>query len=95
VQANFKPDEWNIYLFQFSDGDNFSSDNDRSLSILSQHLLPVANLYCYGQVDERSYGETFINTLKRVEAAENVVMTHIRNDDAIFDALKCFLGKGR
>jgi hypothetical protein len=46
-------------------------------------------------VDERSYGETFINTLKRVEAAENVVMTHIRNDDAIFDALKCFLGKGR
>ena len=42
-----------------------------------------------------TYGETFINTLKRVEAAENVVMTHIRNDDAIFDALKCFLGKGR
>ncbi len=95
IKANYNPDEWNIYLFQFSDGDNFSSDNERSLSILSERLLPIANLYCYGQVDERSYGETFITTLKRLEASENVVLTHIRNDDGIFDALKCFLGKGR
>lgn len=95
VKALYNPDEWNIYLFQFSDGDNFGSDNESALSLLEQHLLPVANLYCYGQVDERRYGHTFIDTLDELDPHENLVTTHIRDDDAIFDALRLFLGKGR
>ena len=95
VQANYDPADWNIYLFQFSDGDNFTSDNEQSLKLLDDRLLPLANLYCYGQVDDRSYGGSFIDTLVHLGARENVVTTHIRSDDAIFDALKLFLGKGR
>lgn len=95
VRTSYNPDEWNIYLFQFSDGDNFGSDNERSLALLEDKLLPVANLYCYGQVDERPYGHTFIDTLEELIPQENMVLTHIRNDDAIYDALKRFLGKGR
>ncbi len=95
IDALYNPAEWNIYLFQFSDGDNFGSDNDQSLSVLQDQLLPVANLYCYGQVDERPYGTTFIDILDRLEERENLITTRIRNDDAIYDALKAFLGKGR
>jgi len=95
IQALYNPDEWNIYLFQFSDGDNFGSDNDAALELLEEQLLPLANLYCYGQVDERRYGNTFIDSLDELEPYENLLMTHIRNDDAIFDALRLFLGKGR
>jgi uncharacterized sporulation protein YeaH/YhbH (DUF444 family) len=95
VRAAYPPDDWNIYLFQFSDGDNFGSDNAQALRLLQDQLLPVANLYCYGQVDERPYGSTFIDTLAELTAQENLVKTHIRNDDAIFDALRLFLGKGR
>lgn len=95
VRSAYKPDEWNIYLFQFSDGDNFGSDNDLALNLLEERLLPIVNLYCYGQVDERPYGDTFIDTLEELDAPENLIMTHIRNDDAIFDALRLFLGKGR
>ncbi|MEZ4864054.1 MAG: DUF444 family protein [Caldilineaceae bacterium] len=95
LQNHYSPELWNVYLFQFSDGDNFASDNLQCLQILRNQLLPMANLYCYGQVDERSYGDTFIETLGKLDQQENLVSTHIRNDDAVFDALKVFLGKGR
>lgn len=95
IQAHYRPDDWNIYLFQFSDGDNFSSDNEQALGILGKHLLPISNLYCYGQVDQRHYGDTFIDALERLNALENLIMSHIPNDDSIYDVLKIFLGKGR
>ncbi|MCX6049161.1 MAG: DUF444 family protein [Chloroflexi bacterium] len=95
VQLHYAPSDWNIYLFQFSDGDNFSTDNEQALELLRNHLLPVANLYCYGQVDQRHYGDTFIDALERLDALENLVMTHIPNDDAIYDVIKIFLGKGK
>lgn len=95
IDAHYNPNEWNLYLFQFSDGDNFGHDDEIAVNLLQEHLLPIANLYCYGQVDERSYGRSFIDTLNELPPRENFITAHIRRDDAIYDALKLFLGKGR
>ncbi|MCB0141908.1 MAG: DUF444 family protein [Caldilineaceae bacterium] len=98
IQHNFDPQDWNIYLFQFSDGENWDTDNVTCLELLSEHLLPVANLYCYGQVNEyrhSNYDGAFINQLARLEEPAKLVTARIPNPDAIFDALKLFLGKGR
>jgi uncharacterized sporulation protein YeaH/YhbH (DUF444 family) len=95
VQRTYAPSDWNIYLFQFSDGDNFANDNDYALDLLVEHLIPAANLYCYGQVDQRSYGESFLEVLEDVSDLENVAMTRIPQEDAIYDAIKLFLGKGK
>jgi hypothetical protein len=95
IRALYDPSDWNIYLFQFSDGDNFETDNDTALKIVRDSLLPAANLYCYGQVDQRQYRGTFIEVLARLGRAENLVITHIANDEAIYDTIKLFLGKGR
>ncbi len=95
VERNYAPNDWNIYLFQFSDGDNFANDNDQAIKLLAQHLIPVANLYCYGQVDQRSYGESFLDVLEDLNELENVVMTRIPQEEAIYDAIKLFLGKGK
>ncbi len=95
LQSQYSPHDWNIYLFQFSDGDNFASDNARSLEIIRQSLLPAANLYCYGQVDQRHYSDSFLDVLLDLDEVDNMVTTRIPNDDAIYDAIKSFLGKGR
>lgn len=99
IENHYNPLLWNIYLFQFSDGDNWSSDNERAIDIIRNHLLPQANLYCYGQVEDRSYSrysKSFMDICgDQLSAAENLVMTEIPDDDAIFDAIKCFLGKGK
>ncbi len=44
-----------MYCFQFSDGDNWGEDNEEAFKVLGERLLPIANLFCYGQV-ESPYG---------------------------------------
>jgi hypothetical protein len=95
IQTLYSPSDWNIYLFQFSDGDNFASDNERALELIEERLLPAANLYCYGQVDQRHYSDSFLDVLAELDQPENLVATRIPTDDAIYDAIKLFLGKGK
>ena len=47
LDSHYSPDEWNIYLFHFSDGDNSSEADSRDcVKILKEQLLPVANMIC-------------------------------------------------
>ena len=55
LKEKFDPAEWNIYCFQFSDGDNWGEDNKAALNMLREEILPKCNLFCYGQV-ESPYG---------------------------------------
>src|SRR5262245_28931875 len=47
IGRDFPPSDWNIYCFQFSDGDNWGEDNEKSLELLREKLLPQLNLFCY------------------------------------------------
>jgi uncharacterized sporulation protein YeaH/YhbH (DUF444 family) len=96
IESRFPPADWNIYLFHFSDGDNWGEDNAVSLELLEEKLLPHCNLFCYGQV-ESAYGSgQFLRELQgRVSERENVALAEIPDRDAIYDSIKVFLGKGR
>jgi uncharacterized sporulation protein YeaH/YhbH (DUF444 family) len=99
IADSFNPEEWNIYLFQFSDGDNWSgNDTTDCMNILDNSLLPVANLFCYGQVESRYGSGQFLKDLEAhygEKKAEKLVMHQIRDKDGVMDALKAFLGKGK
>ena len=36
IERDFPPEEWNIYCFQFSDGDNWGEDSDACLKLLKE-----------------------------------------------------------
>ena len=96
VQRDFPPDEWNIYCFQFSDGDNWGEDSQECLKILIEDLLPVSNLFCYGQVESPYGSGDFIRDLRRVQDKwETLILSEIESKDAIYDSIKEFLGTGR
>ncbi len=96
VSGQFPPDEWNIYCFQFSDGDNWGEDNTGCLKILLEDLLPYCNLFCYGQVESPYGSGDFIRELRRInEDFENLILSEIDSKDAIYDSIKLFLGKGK
>jgi hypothetical protein len=50
VADRFPPGDWNIYAAQASDGDNTASDNDHTLTLLTQAILPVCQYYAYLEV---------------------------------------------
>ena len=96
IERDFPPSEWNIYCFQFSDGDNWGEDNRDCLKVLIEHLLPVSNLFCYGQVESPYGSGDFIRELRKInDKFENLVLSEIDNKEAIYDSIKTFLGKGR
>ena len=97
IQEQFPPADWNIYCFQFSDGDNWGEDNEEAFGILGDHLLPIANLFCYGQVESPYGSGEFLGYLQGRfgERYESLVLSEIEDKDAIFDSIKVFLGKGR
>ncbi len=97
IQEECPPSEWNIYVFHFSDGDNWGGgDTQQCVSILGDRLLPAVNLFCYGQVASPYGSGAFINDLAgSFKENENVVLAEIGGREDIYDSIKKFLGKGR
>jgi sporulation protein YhbH len=97
IEDEYPAAEWNIYPFHFSDGDNWSVDDTQScVEILRDKLLPVANLFCYGQVESPYGSGQFIKDLhEHFGDEERVVTSEIKNKDAIMDSIRDFLGKGK
>ena len=97
TEHEFPPSDWNIYCFQFSDGDNWGEDSNQSLSMLRDKLLPVCNLFCYGQVESPYGSGDYIHSLESQfgEEHETLVLSEIPNKDGIYDSIRKFLGKGK
>ena len=85
--------DWNIYVFHFSDGDNWGEDNRHCISLLRDQLLPKCNLFCYGQVESPyGSGEFYRELEEAFEDEENLALSEIRNKEGIYDSIKEFLG---
>ena len=97
IERQFPPDDWNIYCFQFSDGDNWGEDNRQALQLLREKIIPHCNLFCYGQVDSPYGSGEYIRSLEAVfgDDHEILVLSEIADKDAIYDSIKTFLGKGK
>jgi uncharacterized sporulation protein YeaH/YhbH (DUF444 family) len=97
LDKHYSQEEWNTYLFHFSDGDNSSeADSRECCQILREHLLPRANQFGYCQVASAYGSGAFINTVReQLGNEENVVATRVNTKDDIYDSIKEFFAKGR
>ncbi len=98
INQDYDPNEWNIYPFHFSDGDNWSADDTKlCMDILDQSILPASNVFCYGQVESRYGSGQFYKDLlaKYGNQADKMILSKIKNKDGILDSIKEFLGKGK
>lgn len=97
IAGKYNPADWNIYPFHFSDGDNWGDDDDSCIDILIEHVLPLANLFCYGEV--RYFTKSLTRFSSRLndlaEERDNMIMAQINEKDEVYDAIRTFLGKGR
>lgn len=97
IDEEYPLNEWNIYPFHFSDGDNWSSeDTQYCIKLLKEDLTQKVNVFCYGQVESKYGSGQF---LKDLEAAfpdkDQIIMSKIENRTKIPESIKDFLGKGK
>jgi len=55
IHKRYHPELWNVYIFQTSDGDNWSYDMDKTLQ-KAQELIDLSQLFCYVEVQSRHAG---------------------------------------
>ena len=82
MQSDYNSNEWNIYPFHFSDGDNWSTDDTKlCLDILDNDILPNSNVFCYGQVESRYGSGQFYKDLNTKYGTENdeVILSKIKS----------------
>ncbi|MGH7163007.1 MAG: DUF444 family protein [Planctomycetota bacterium] len=97
IDREYPPEEWNLYPFHFSDGDNWSGgDTARCLTLLRERLLPKCNVFCYGQVRSTYGSGQFKNDLDSAfPDDERVVTSDIPDKEGIMGSIREFLGTGR
>jgi uncharacterized protein len=52
IVARYRPEDWNIYAAQASDGDNSYTDGDATQRLLRDAILPVSQYFAYLEVGE-------------------------------------------
>ena len=50
IDSRYHPSSWNIYTFHSSDGDNWPSDNENVVEVISQ-LMPKLQFYGYCEIE--------------------------------------------
>jgi hypothetical protein len=97
VEEEYPRDQWNIYPFHFSDGDNWSADDTNfCVQLLKEKIVPNVNLFCYGQVESPYGSGQFIKDLTEHFVGDETLLTsEIKDKEAIYDSIKIFLSKGK
>ena len=97
IENDYPTNEWNIYPLHFSDGDNWSVDDTLlCIDLLKTKLLPAANVFCYGQVESPYGSGQFIKDLREhLKDDAQLIVSEIRDRDAIVGSIRDFLGKGK
>ncbi len=98
IEDDYPVDQWNIYPFHFSDGDNWSVDDTTVCVAAAARRAAGGRSTCsgYGQVESPYGSGQFLKDLnEQFGADERVVTSEIKSKDAILDSIKEFLGKGR
>lgn len=97
IETDYPVNEWNIYPFHFSDGDNWSGEDTRLCTkLLREFFMPKTNVFCYGQVESKYGSGQFLKDLeKEFGKDDRLILSQIENRDKILDSIKDFLGKGK
>jgi uncharacterized sporulation protein YeaH/YhbH (DUF444 family) len=95
IEKAFPLEEWNIYLFYLSDGENFGDDNELCVKHM-QKLQTFANLIGITEVKATRSWATFLPTVRNrissgVLDSSVVVTTSMESQKDIFKALQTLL----
>src|SRR6184192_79863 len=93
IKERYNPDDWNIYPFHFSDGDNLPWDNDRCVQLVNK-LMELCNIFGYGEIREGHYRSpsTLMGAYNKVSDKKFIAVT-ISDKKEVYPALRKFFAQ--
>ena len=97
INSRYHPASWNVYCFQCSDGDNWPSDHEKTLSLIDK-LKDMCQLFGYCEIEpnaERlSWGsDSKLGVVYQTKIDTNFKTCEISQKEDIWPAFKKLLGK--
>jgi len=89
IEKRYSPQDYNIYAFHFSDGDNLASDNENCIRLIDE-LLKVCNMFGYGEIEGPYYYTSTLRTAFRRIQNHKFTCVTIRDKSGVYPALKKF-----
>lgn len=93
VQRDYPPEDWNVYPFHFSDGDNWGDvDNERCIDLIKKGL-PLYNMWGYAEIQEhrrQTYSTTLMKAMEKLKDDPKVVATVINSKEGVYPAIQTF-----
>jgi uncharacterized protein len=92
TETRYRPDDWNLYPFHFSDGDNWPSDNALCKDLVTQ-LLEISSLFGYGEIRQGRYAyhSTLMSTFEQISHPKLMPLVIGAKAD-VYPALRRFFG---
>lgn len=91
IDSRYSPEQYNIYPFHFSDGDNLTSDNERCVRLIGE-LMQRTNMFGYGEVNQYNRSSTLMSSFKHINDPKFQYVI-IREKSEVYQALKTFFSK--
>ncbi len=93
IKQRYNPDDWNIYPFHFSDGDNLPWDNDRCVQLVTK-LMELCNIFGYGEIREGHYRSpsTLMGAYNKISDKKFIAVT-ISDKKEVYPALRKFFAQ--
>lgn len=90
IRDRYPPDDWNIYPFHFSDGDNWPSDNELCRR-LAEALVDRSNQFGYGEIRQGRFGyqSTLMHAFEQLDSPKFLRVT-ISDKADVYPALRTF-----
>jgi uncharacterized sporulation protein YeaH/YhbH (DUF444 family) len=79
LENRYPPDKYNIYMFYFTDGDNWGGDNDKVVKIMNEKLGPnVVNMIGISQICSWSYDSSVKQYIDSAIKAGQLNKDHVK-----------------
>ncbi len=90
IEERYPADDWNIYPFHFSDGDNLPWDNERCVELV-RNMLGMCNIFGYGEIREGHYRSpsTLMSAYSKIQDRKFISVT-ISDKTEVYPALRKF-----
>jgi uncharacterized sporulation protein YeaH/YhbH (DUF444 family) len=93
IKARFPTDQWNIYVAQASDGDNWEGDSPRCLELLLNDLLPMVQYFTYVEITTGEPQNLWVHYEQARAARPNMALGRIRDRTDIYPVLRELFAK--
>lgn len=89
INSRYNPQDYNIYAFHFSDGDNLTSDNEKCVKYVKE-LVELCNLVGYGEIEGPYYHTSTLRTAFKKIVDPKFTSIGIKGKGDVYPALKTF-----